>query len=289
LRVAKIFRRLLVCPFHYVLGVTRLSLALSGGFELNRGNGSAPIELATRKAEALFAYLVLNGSAVRRDTLCALLWGEVPSVQARHSLRQALSGIRTALRPRDDQFIQTTRDRVAISPRAVRVDILLIERLVRRGSTRALGLACTLCRGELLAGVEIREAEFERWLVTERAQAKQLAIEAHERYVDRLIGSGDYPMATQSALRLVALDPLHERAHRTLMTLYAAQGRMTAALQQYDLCAAVLARELGVEPAPETQRIRRDLATLRTRFVQTMRSEAADSPRRPKGAKPHQR
>jgi DNA-binding SARP family transcriptional activator len=58
-----------------------------------------PVELQSRKARALLAYLALRrGVAVPRDTLCALLWGDRGEEQARASLRQTLSVIRKDLR-----------------------------------------------------------------------------------------------------------------------------------------------------------------------------------------------
>jgi DNA-binding SARP family transcriptional activator len=190
--------------------------------------------------------------------LRGLLWGDVPAVQGRHSLRQALTEIRSALRPYGEHFVETIGDRVALKSKAIRVDVLALERLLKRGSPRALALACALAGGDLLDGIALEEGEFERWLTTARARVSQLAIEAHERYVDALVARTRFAEAIDVALRLVALDPLHERGHRMLMTLYAAQGQPRAALRQYDICARYLARELGVAPAPETQQARQE-------------------------------
>ena len=52
------------------------------------------------------------------------------------------------------------------------------------------------------------------------------------------------------ALRLIALDPLQEGVHRTLIRLYMYQDRVGAALDQYRRCRDVLKRELGVPPGP---------------------------------------
>jgi DNA-binding SARP family transcriptional activator len=234
-------------------------LSVNGSFELCAGSPLHTLRVSTKKGEALLTYLALTRAAVRRDTLCGLLWGDVPAAQSRHSLRQALTEIRSALRAYGQHFIETVGDRVALKPNAIRVDVLLLERLLKRGSLRALRLAVTLSRGDLLDGVAVREPEFERWLMTARARVRQLTIEAHERYGDALIASGKYSEAIHTALRLVELDPLHERGHRTLMALYAAQGQRTAALRQYDICARYLARELGVSPAPEMEKARQEL------------------------------
>ena len=64
------------------------------------------------------------------------------------------------------------------------------------------------------------------------------------------------------ALLLLDLDPLQESVHRTLMRLYMYQDRVGAALAQYRSCRDLLARELGVGPAVETERLRAELLNL---------------------------
>jgi tetratricopeptide (TPR) repeat protein len=53
----------------------------------------------------------------------------------------------------------------------------------------------------------------------------------------------------------MALDPLHEPAHRWLMQLYAWAGQRAAALRQYRECVRILEGELGVSPLEETTRL----------------------------------
>src|SRR5262249_56917737 len=79
--------------------------------------------------------------------------------------------------------------------------------------------------------------------------------------------SGAPESAVRSAVRLLALDPLREETHRTLMQLYARQGRLGDALRQYQTCVSVLRSELGVEPAQETRRIYREIVPRRRPLV----------------------
>ena len=50
--------------------------------------------------------------------------------------------------------------------------------------------------------------------------------------------------------------------HRSLIRLYMYQDRVGAALDQYRRCRELLARELGVEPASETESLRAQLLKL---------------------------
>ncbi len=54
-------------------------------------------------------------------------------------------------------------------------------------------------------------------------------------------------------------EPSRESVHRALMGYLAHLGRSDEALAQFDHCRRILARELGVEPMPETERVYRKI------------------------------
>ena len=72
------------------------------------------------------------------------------------------------------------------------------------------------------------------------------------RLVRALTERGEYGRAIRHAQRWLALDPLHEPAHRELIRLYALDGDRAAALAQYRDCVRTLSQELGVPPVDET-------------------------------------
>ncbi len=63
---------------------------------------------------------------------------------------------------------------------------------------------------------------------------------------------GDYGQAVIAVGRWIALDELHEPAHRLAMLLHAWAGDRAGAIQAYRDCVAALDRELGVPPLEET-------------------------------------
>jgi DNA-binding SARP family transcriptional activator len=237
--------------------MAELSLMLLGGFQARLGPGPV-LALPTRKAQALLAYLALPlGQAHPRDKLAALLWGGIREESARASLRQALFVIRKALGEDAAAVLRQDGDLVALSPAAVDVDEF--ERAVATGSAESLTRAAELYRGDLLAGLGLDEAPFEEWLLGERERLRELALEglakliAHQRRADAATA------AVQTALKLLALDPLQEAVHRTLMRLYAELGRREAALRQYQQCVGVLQRELGIEPEAATKTLYQEI------------------------------
>src|SRR6185436_11773958 len=64
--------------------------------------------------------------------------------------------------------------------------------------------------------------------------------------------TGETAKAAAVAGRRIDLDPLDEAAHVSRMDLLAASGDRSGALRQYRACVAILERELGVAPLPET-------------------------------------
>jgi DNA-binding SARP family transcriptional activator len=73
-----------------------LEVRLLGQFDV-RLDGK-PITIASRSAQSLFAYLILNpGTMHRRELLAGLLWPDTREQHARDNLRHALWRVRRAL------------------------------------------------------------------------------------------------------------------------------------------------------------------------------------------------
>jgi DNA-binding SARP family transcriptional activator len=233
--------------------MVKLGLRLLGGFLLQAD--ARPRALPARKAQALLAYLAVRaGRAHARETLTGLLWGDAGERQARQSLRQTMVRLRRALAG-SARLLVAQGDTVTLNPGALDLDVAAFERLVKRGTPEALESAVALYQGPLLDGLSVAAPTFEEWLQSERARLAELAADALRRLVDRHLKAGRAEAAAQAATRLLALDPLQEAVHRTLMRLHVRQGRRAAALRQYQTCLAVLQKELGVEPEAPTKRL----------------------------------
>jgi TolB-like protein len=206
--------------------------------------------LTARKARALLAYLALRrGEAVPRETLSGLLWGDRGEEQARASLRQTLSSLRKAL---GDGAIVTSTESVGLADGGVWADVEALRACAESADLEAMIQATSLFRGDLLEGLTMNEPAFDHWLTVERERARLLLCQLLSRLVDGLAAEHRIEEAIAHAARLLALDPLQECVHRTLMRLYLAQGRHDAALNQFELCRQELANHLGVAPEKET-------------------------------------
>jgi DNA-binding SARP family transcriptional activator/ABC-type cobalamin/Fe3+-siderophores transport system ATPase subunit len=236
-----------------------LRLTLLGGFEARLSTGGV-LSLPARKAQALLAYLAARpGYAHRRDKLAALLWGDSGDAQARDGLRHALAALRRALPATKPPILAIEGQTLVLSPAVVEVDVATFERCVAEGTPEALERAAAVYGGDLLVGFDLNEPLFEDWLIPERERLRELALEVLARLLACQSKTGASERAIQTAVRLLALDPLQEAVHRALMRLYVRQGRRGAALKQYQRCVTVLQRELGAEPEVETRQLYRDL------------------------------
>jgi DNA-binding SARP family transcriptional activator len=229
-----------------------LRLTLLGRSDGQLASG-APVDVP-KKAMALLAYLALAPcGACAREGLAALLWGDTPETQARQSLRKTLSVLRQACAAAGEPVLLIGSDTVALDRNAVAVDVHTFERRVAEATPAAWANAAALYRGDLLDGFYLREAAFAEWLTVERERLRGMAIGALEALLAHELRHHRVESAIQVAHRLIALNPLHEAAHGSLMQLYARQGRRDTALQQYRLFADRLWHEVGEKPDAETQ------------------------------------
>ncbi|MGD2115553.1 MAG: BTAD domain-containing putative transcriptional regulator, partial [Acidobacteriota bacterium] len=244
----------------------RLEIHTFGGFEVRR-DGRRLDELESRKVEALGAYLLANrGRSFRRAHLAALLWPDRPKSSGRHNLRQALYNLRSTLE-------HGGRERFVVDTRSVRFEplpddwidldpferILLPDAAGAPADPRELAAAVRLYRGELLARLTVPSPELEEWLLGERERYREAVLGALRNLVDHALSTGDHELGIRYARRLVRIDSLSEEAHRQLVRLYALSGRRGRALAQYEELAALLKRQLGVEPLEETTALYRSI------------------------------
>jgi DNA-binding SARP family transcriptional activator len=225
--------------------------------------GGEPVKVDTRKAIALLAYLALRDGPQARDVLAGLLWPDYGQDRARASLRRTLSALLKGLGP--GEWVTADRATVALHGDDVEVDVLAFRDLLARARTAGeeerpalLSRAVELHRGDFLAGFSLRDSpDFDDWQFHTGEVLRRELAGALEQLSAIRSAHGEHDEAVAHAQRWLALDPLHEPAHRQLMVLYATGGRRAAALRQYRECVRVLHRELGVAPLEETNEVYR--------------------------------
>jgi DNA-binding SARP family transcriptional activator/pimeloyl-ACP methyl ester carboxylesterase len=266
--------------------MARIRVALLGGFTAFGPDGGA-LALPTRKAEALLALLLCrSGEAQPRERLIGLLWGDRTDKQARHSLSQTLSSIRTAIGDAPDLFT-ADRETLAVRPEAISADVIDLVKLAERDDLESLRAAAELCRGALLEGSRLNESAFDEWLAQEQSRFQHIARSVLMRLAACESAGGNDAAATAALARALTLDPLSEEVFRQTMRLHLDRGQYNAAIRHYRQCSDVLKRELGTVPEPATTAL---YAEARTRLRGTQQpaddvpppdEAAADGPSAP--------
>ncbi len=246
--------------------MSSLRLELLGDFMIRSADGSLAT-IGAKKSQALLAYLAVKpGQHVSREKLAGLLWSSTGPDQARQSLRQTLSTVRKELSqiaPRQKTLIEEG-DLLSLDS-SVTCDAPEMEALIATGTEAGIAQALDLYRGDFLDGFYINEERFDQFVIGERDRLHRLALRAHAQMVELQSRSGRLDEAIATAQRSLRLDILQEPMHRTLMRLYLQSGDLVEALQQYELCAKVLKRELSIEPDAETKALQREIVQLRAK------------------------
>ena len=235
------------------------------------GEVETPVALRPRHLAVLTA-LALSDGPIARDSLLGMFWGDEPEARARHSLSNALSGIRGLLGP---EAISARRDHVALSP-DIRLEIDVLQ-FVAACDGRDDALAARIYGGQFLDGVHVADApEFDAWITRERARFERRFFEVCERYVPSLLNAARHDEALRVAERWVEIAPRSALALSSLMKALAGPATIAAfssALAAYDRTRRILAEEHGVRVDPAVSamadRLRERLAEMERSTVQT--------------------
>ena len=200
-----------------------------------------------RKTLALLAYLSLSPQNPTRETLASLFWPEHDQQHALANLRRNLFSLAKSLPP---GLLGIDREKIGFQKvEGLRVDVE--EFGVRLAYTQkhphpngticsncvsALETAVAIYKGDFLEGFNLKDCpEFDEWQFFQAETLRQELASALQRLVHGHSASGEAGRtgAIPYARQWLALDPLHEPAHRQLMQLFAWSGRREAALRQY--------------------------------------------------------
>jgi DNA-binding SARP family transcriptional activator len=227
-------------------------LQLLGAWSLSCAG--TPILMRPRE-QRLLAALALHGGRPRQY-IAGLLWPESTDNHAAGNLRAAVWKIDRAapgLLIHDRTHIQLAG--------GVSVDVghlvdaahdLLALRERRLDGVDHLFLL-TLLREELLPGW------YDDWLMLERTRLQDLRQQALEQLADLLSERGDTAAALQAAHAAVAIEPLRESAHRSLITVQIRAGNHSDAVRSYTDFRSRIYTELGVTPSSHLESLVRPL------------------------------
>ncbi|CAG0935046.1 Putative HTH-type transcriptional regulator [Thermoflexales bacterium] len=234
------------------------------------------IEIPSRPAQTLFAYLTLHpGTAFRREMLAGLIWPEANESNARSNLRHALWRIRKAVgEPAAQDYFSADDLTLAFNPDpGCWIDAILLGGKINAGpAPRTLEEQVAAYQGELLPGF------YDDWITIERERLQSAFESKIEALIDRLGREKHWPDVIEWAGHWIKFGTAPEPAYRALMTAHARAGHKAKVKEAYQRCVEALQREFGVEPSDETQALYQQLLTTRP-VAQAPLTETLSAPR----------
>ncbi|MEA3440915.1 MAG: BTAD domain-containing putative transcriptional regulator, partial [Chloroflexota bacterium] len=213
----------------------------------------------------------MTGRTQSRDTLATLLWPENDQSSARANLRRDLVYLKKAI---GEPYLETDGEQVGINLDSVTaLDVAQFKSLLAKTQKHGhsqhpeIDTLCYECQDALEQAVAIYQADFmhgfslpdcrvfDEWQFFESEDLRQKLSEALQNLIRFTGQAQEFGQAISYCRRWLALDLLHEPAHRQLMLLYALDGQQAAALRQYQECDRILEEELGLGPEPETSEL----------------------------------
>ncbi|MFQ5923483.1 MAG: AAA family ATPase, partial [Anaerolineales bacterium] len=223
-----------------------LEVKLLGQFSLQREGKR--LEIPSRPAQSLFAYLVLNsGVQHRRERLAGMFWPDSLESSARNNLRQALWRIRSSIEDENHRYITSDRFHVGFDPEAeIWLDVdALLEELEENAPVDEW---VAVYKGELLPGF------YDEWVVPERERLRIAFEQRGEKLLTHLERRKLWSELLDWGENLNAQAGALEPAFRAIMRAHFELGDSARSVATYQRCVEALA-EYGVEPSVETKQL----------------------------------
>ena len=162
--------------------MSRLAILLLGAPRIHLDG--QPVEMDTRKALALLAYLAVTGRPTTRDAVATLLYPNSDQTHARGALRRTISSLKTAIGERLDANRESIH--LALGPDDY-FDVVAFRQALADCRTHGLApadgcprcldpltSAVELCQDTFMSGFSLRDsAAFDEWQFFQRESLRQ--------------------------------------------------------------------------------------------------------------------
>lgn len=251
--------------------ITDLTIKTFGFVEIFRDKSKpfATDAWTTKRARDIFCYIATSKHRrVDKEILIDAFWGGEDLAAIEKNFHPTISHIRKALNSnqsfkqnflvfRDGAYQLNPELSYSIDTEEFETAVAEAEKAKREkdfGKFREnLEAAHEIYRGEYMAGVYEDWAEERRNFYAEQ-NSRVLNALAKLAFTDK-----SWSSALKFAGEILKNDPFREDAHRLIMKVYAAQGKRSSVVEQFETLQNILKKELGVTPAPETRKIFQEL------------------------------
>ncbi len=242
-----------------------LRISFLGGFNLHIGQRHIR-EWPRQKAADIFKFLVLNRKKkVPIETLIETFWPKSDAKKGRSNVWQAISTIKEILEPESPpkercRYISAKNESYQLlCPPNSYVDIETFEdkiketkSLLKEGSINK-ALICAQEALEIYKGDFLPEDIYQEWTQSFRTYYQNLYQEILEIMGDIQWQKGlDYELK-ETALKLLQIDHLSEKAYEWLILISIKKGNLADAKRIYKKFKETLKKEMDLEPSPKLQ------------------------------------
>lgn len=233
-----------------------LRFALLGPLQISRGPDE--VHIGAHKQRLLLATLLCRVNTVMSaDQLIEAIWEEAPPRTARKNLQAYVSALRRIV----GQRLVHTAYGYSMRCGSAELDIIRLEETAARGRDAARGGAVAdaaaafadalaLWRGPLLADVP-----HTMFLAAMAARFADRRLHLCEDWAEVALQLGDYRQVLDAIDDLADAHPERERLTAAKLIALCQCGRRQESLSYYEFVRVTLARDLGLDPSPQLQRL----------------------------------
>jgi DNA-binding SARP family transcriptional activator/tetratricopeptide (TPR) repeat protein len=222
--------------------------------------GGQQMRVPRGKPRAVLVALALGGSRpVTVDRLARQLWGDARPVQVRRTVQTYVVRLRQAL---GAGLVTTVPAGYRLGVPAERVDLWRFRALVATAAQASDAAARRTVLTEALAlwrGEPLGDCDAEALTAEEAPRLVEEHLSALESRFDADLSLGRYAELIPELRGLAGRHRLRESLWRKLISALAGSGRTAEAIEEYHRLRHALTDDLGVDPAPELQRLYRSL------------------------------
>src|SRR5262249_35370911 len=223
----------------------------------------------TRRAHDILCFIATRRHRrASKDTIIDIFWGEADFDIVAKNFHPTVSHIRKALnsnQPLKQNFLLYRDGDYLLNPEfAYSIDIEEFDRLVAEGDSARRAREQDRCIAHYESAIKLYRGEFmhgcyDDWVEEQRSYYHEQYLHMLETLAVAALGQEEWPRTLQPAHQILRDDPYREDIHCLVMRTHAAQGNRGAVKEQYETLRALLRKELGIEPASETQKVYRGL------------------------------
>jgi LuxR family maltose regulon positive regulatory protein len=225
----------------------------------------------TRRARDILCFIASRSHhRTPKDTIIDTFWRDTDLKAVEKNFHPTMSHVRKALnsnQPLKQNFLVYRDGDYQLNPEfSYCIDTEEFDRLIADGESarreRDLErcIACyekavALYRGEFMQG------SYEEWVDEQRSYYREQYLRLLEALAGVAEKKTDWARSMDLAQRILHVDPFREDIHCMVMRSQAALGNRVAVKEQYETLRGLLQKELGVDPAMQTQKTYHELVS----------------------------